>query len=464
MRTFTITILLGFIVHFTAVCQDSIVIRLNLSDCHNCYGGFCSIEHFPTNLNPTILVKEADQKIAVKFIRKTLGLTHNYKIIYSDSLYNKLSMNVSSEVFVYKSGELTLKYNLSEFKNTDLNYLFHKNIIGEIPDSIMSNKAIKYSITDSLIILQDLVFNEIHVFDYKANKLIKSFNDQTFNIDTIYKLVKLDTISVKLFKKIKPQLRLTRNDKVLIDGCKIMGRKLYLTGNYPILLKSKRDSLFLLRRNFLAIFQVDNLNNFQFLKISEFSLDSVNYFPIPSHYFILNDSTFVIRSLSSNKSTPYNLSLWKLSDNKIQPFNLISNHLPEYYIQTGLQTNLLNEVIAWPFLMYNLVPEIKNIVDGGTKTLPLSNSLFQFDFNNIANQKFNFQIFDAISEKGLLKILFLDHENQYVVLEIDGLSLITKRSIYFPKKLISPESNVIFYDKNHLSLLCGDGEIQNISF
>ena len=464
MNGIKFAIILFSLLQLRGFSQDSVVVKLNLADCHNCFGGFCTMERFPDNLNPTIIVKEMDRKIAGKFIRNTLGLKHQYLITYSDSLYKIISQSISSEVFVYRNKELILKTKLSDFSLTLPEKLLNRNVIWRIPDSIQSNKVLKYFITGNYIIIQDLVFNEIHLFDYKQNVLIKSFNSNSFNIDTIYEIVNLDSTSKQLFNKSKSSLKLTRNDVPIIDGCQIKEGKIYITGTYPVLSKSRGDTILLLRKNFLVISSLHDLNCYRLKMIPEFTLDSVKYFPELRNFFVLSDTALIFRSISSNESSPYNLSLWKVSDKKTHPYRLLSKLIPDYYVKTGLKMNLLTEFVAWPFLIYSLAPMIKNMQDGVTKPLPFSNDLFTFNFNDFENHKFNFIVYDVIYNSGLLKILFLDHENQFIVIEIDPKSLDIKKTTFFPKGILSPTANVVFFDNDNVSSISENGEIFKTSF
>ena len=82
----------------------------------------------------------------------------------------------------------------------------------------------------------------------------------------------------------------------------------------------------------------------------------------------------------------------------------------------------------------------------------------------IRHQQNFFQQPESGNLKWLLKILFLDHENQFIVIEIDPKSLDIKKTTFFPKGILSPTANVVFFDNDNVSSISENGEIFKTSF
>ena len=446
------------------LAQDSIVVKLNLSDCHNCYAGFCSLEPLSSNIKTTLILREADRGIGKKFIRNQLGLTRNYSIIYSDSIFAGLNHILYSEIYVYDRRELVFSSRLESFKFSSLSNLFKVDTLFSLPDTVSFGRAKRINVSRDYLGIYDLIFNELSLIDLKKKKIIGVFNNNTHTIDSIYKYVGLDSISVKLFNSAKPYLKTTQNDVCRLDGFCFMKDNLVISGSYPVMKRYHGDTVKLIPQNILFAHSLSNLKRFHFSQVEDFIEDSIKYYPISRNILPINSTRAIIRSVSSHQSKSYKLSIWNTEGTIAARESTITNTLPKYYLETGLKENMLNEIVAWPFLFYSLSPEVLNIETHERFSLPFVNHNFKFSFDNVEKLKFEFQIVDACHFDKKLDIMILKNEEVVELIEIDPSTFQILKELFLPKRIMQAKPILTFWTEHLLIGITGNNKIISISY
>lgn len=446
------------------MAQDSIVVKLNLTDCHNCYGGFCSIEKLPQGIKTVLVLKESDQKISGKFIRSRLGLKRNYSIIHSDSLFNSLNHIPLSEIYLYNSAKLIYTSGLESYSMRDFDNLFRVDTLFTLPDSIAMSPAVRIKTSGHLIALDDKIFNEIYLIHLTDQKILKLFNKETFPVDTFYKWVNVDSVSLKLFTNARSWLKTTQNDVSLMDDCCFLDDHFIISGSYPLMKKRGGDTVILSRKHAILSMPISDVGKTVFYALEDFHYESRLYYPLPSNLFPVSKSEVIFQSVSSDSLKPYMLNIWQFENGKADNRKLVTDRIPEYYLKTGLGTNFLTEIIAWPFLFYSLSPEVINLETGQKYILPFQNKDFTFSFNDIQNVHFDFQILDACFIDNVLKIMVLEKEKTIKILELDAGKFTVKKTLFFPDHFLTSKTTLAFWTKGRLIGLTREGNIISVIY
>jgi hypothetical protein len=157
-----------------------------------------------------------------------------------------------------------------------------------------------------------------------------------------------------------------------------------------------------------------------------------------------------MRAESSNIKSSYMLNSWLLIDSKVIRKKIISNIIPDFYIKTGLGTNMLSEIVVWPWIFYSLSNEVFNINMNKWYKLPFENDLFSFDFEKIENLKFNYQILTAFQGNNMILLLVLEKDNTLKIYFLDQNSLELKYSQSIPDLVLKNKIALDFYDEHTL--------------
>ncbi len=447
-----------------AVSQDKLIVKLNLGDCHNCYNGLCYVEKMPETTATTIVLKESDRKIAGKFIKNTLGLKKQFSLIFSDSLYSALSTNSMSEIFAYQSDKIIYTSKLENYKGWPAKAEIVIDTLMKLSDSVTISKAIKITISKPFISIHDLVFNEVYLYDWIAQKQLLKIDKNTFSIDSIYSWVQVDSVSRTLFNKIRGQLRITQNDAFLISGCFFLDGDLRISGTFPQMRKSKGDTAMLTQRSILFHLINNDEQNKTFSLLNTFYEDNIKFFPSAGNVSPLSGNTVVVRSVSSNAIEPYRLDVWNMNSNIGEKGRQCLRNLPVYYIRTGLGDNLLNEIVRWPFLFFSLAPDVVNLETNQKLELPFNNQDFKFSFENYDQLKFNFELFDVFKKESSFLLLILKNNETFEVIEIDNKEMHVLKSTMLPKNITKHVVAYSFLDSTSIMGLTDDNMILKISF
>ena len=169
-----------------------------------------------------------------------------------------------------------------------------------------------------------------------------------------------------------------------------------------------------------------------------------------------------MRSTSSNKDYSYMLNIWNIENNKPVQTQILENQIPDFYTKTNLKFNFLQEIFAWPYLLYSLSNVVTNLETGECHQLPFRNEDFIFSFDKMDQIKFNFQIVDACFSDNKLSILYFDHEKYMRIVEIDTKTFAIKRTLTFPERIMKGNPVLSYWKKDCLIGLTRDGKVIKI--
>lgn len=451
MKKLISIIFFAYFSFFLGYSQDSTVVKLNLTDCHNCYGGFCFVENLKESNPKVIVIKKADKKNINYFVKNILKLKNNYEIIVSDSIYNKLSSSLISEVFFYRDNQLIYKNDLGNLNLQKAGPDFILDTLFKLPDSISLSQVLRISNSKKYMAIKDFMFNAIVLIDPVEKRVLKYFNEKMYPMDYIYHRVDLDTTSRKLFENYKSSLVNTQNDVVLFGNCFFLQDRFIVGMSYPVLKKTIGDTVLVIRENALMNFSLSHNESMMFYKLENYRENSSQFYNLIGNVYPLQSDEFLIRAVSSNIKSSYMLNSWIFSDLNVIRKKTISNITPDFYIKTGLGTNMLSEIVVWPWIFYTLSSEVFNINTNKWCKLPFENDLFSFDFKKIENLKFNYQILSAFQGENMILLLVLEKESTLKIYFLDPNSLELKYYQTLPDHVLKNKITLDFYNEHILA-------------
>lgn len=379
-----------------------------------------------------------------------MKLKDNYEIIVSDSIYNKLSSTLVSEVFVYRDNQLIYKNDLGHFSFQKIGSSFIPDTLFKLPDSISLSQVLRISNSKKYLAIKDFMFNAIVLIDPVEKSVLKYFNAKMYPVDSIYHRVNLDTISRKLFKHHKSSLGNTQNDVALFGNCFFQQDKFIVGMSYPVLKKKIGDTVYVSRENVFITYAENQNEPIKFYQLENYKENSSQYYNLIENAYPFKTDEFLMRAESSNSKASYMLNSWIFLDSKVIRKKTISSIIPDFYIKTGLGTNMLSEIVVWPWIFYSLSNEVFNINMNKWYKLPFENDLFSFDFEKIENLKFNYQILTAFQGNNMILLLVLEKDNTLKIYFLDQNSLALKYSQSIPDLVLKNKIALDFYDEHTL--------------
>ena len=294
------------------------------------------------------------------------------------------------------------------------------------------------------------MFNAIVLIDPVEKSVLKYFNAKMYPVDSIYHLVNLDTISRKLFKHHKSSLGNTQNDVALFGNCFFQQDKFIVGMSYPVLKKKIGDTVYVSRENVFITYAENQNEPIKFYQLENYKENSSQYYNLIENAYPFKADEFLMRAESSNSKASYMLNSWIFLDSKVIRKKTISSIIPDFYIKTGLGTNMLSEIVVWPWIFYSLSNEVFNINMNKWYKLPFENDLFSFDFEKIENLKFNYQILTAFQGNNMILLLVLEKDNTLKIYFLDQNSLALKYSQSIPDLVLKNKIALDFYDEHTL--------------
>lgn len=449
------------LLYFSATySQDSCVVKLSLNDCSNCYGGMCLIDNSPNYSKKVLIVKENDKGITDYFITKHLKLKNNYTYIYSDSLYNSMSSSPMSEVFIYNSNELIYNGSLNNLSFKDVLSEIHMDTLYSMPDSVVLSNFILLNEIRDYYVITDMIFGKIYVINPEAEKKIDIISADFVNLTQLQTDFGSDSLSLAIYQKLLPHIEPTKNDNIKIqEPVEFRGNLLipvyvpcpvYDTFERTLSLPSKPAFIHwgLDESKILGIYSTEEtIIDYHGIKYSILA----NCFPI-------DQSSLIVKCQSVDSLRPILLGRLDFNDNAMSVSLNFNYTIPDYYIQTGLRTNMLGLTIRFPFVFTKLSPYVYNLETEGEVVFPYQNEPFNFHLNTIMDQKFSFRLVDAIHSELGFEILYMDAKDQFILDSYDSdLNLISTKIVF--KEISGSLLNVRFIRENSLLILTKDAHL-----
>jgi hypothetical protein len=409
-----------FIIFFLSISpifsQDSIVVKLSLNDCSNCYGGFCIIDDLPSNTKITLVVKEEDKKITEYFIRKHLELKNNYTYVYSDSLYNSLSTSPTSEVFLFQSEKITQQGPLSKFPQTLSHTQSHIDSLFSMPDSVFVSKFQLFNAIKGYYIITDMIFGKIYVINSDSGIIKDIIATDFVDLKELQQNYGVDSISMAVFEKLLPQIKTTKNDQIKFQEPIEFNNNLLIPVYVPCpVYDTAARTLTLASYPAYVLWDLEQstIHEIIYTKNPTVNHNGIDYM-ILANCFPLDSTSIIIQCQSSDSLRPISLSSFGIKDGFLYELKSYNYTIPPYYLTTGLNNNVLGLLIRYPLVFTKLSPLIFNLETDETTLLPYENELFKFKMNTIVDHKFNFRLMDAWHSNQGSHILYMNDQDQFI--------------------------------------------------
>ena len=172
-------------------------ITFSFKDCVNCNQPFRTFSKIPTQLNPKVVFRMEDKKIAIKYMETQLKVNpKEEQIVFSDSLYGVLSDGdmVQSQVHLLWRNKVLVKSSLLK------NFLLHQlepflapiEVKARFPDSLTLASA-DFRISPNYLFLKDHLFQKIYIYDKQVKKIIHTITSKSISPINLYRSYYGDT-------------------------------------------------------------------------------------------------------------------------------------------------------------------------------------------------------------------------------------------------------------------------------
>jgi len=438
--------------------QDSCVVKVFPGDCQNCYIGMKSVEAGDESIKKTIVFPDLSKAEANAYLRSVLNISdiNKFNIIVSDSVYNSMNRNLTSEVYVYSENKL---YNHSLLKK------FHGfDEIGpyeiKIPDSIAISVAAAIINHEDYFFITDSKFgNCIFISKHGENK-ITTLTAQDFTTEENFNKISGDTLCYHMFSKYREVLKSANMDRVKFKPSFEKRNKMTTFLMTPDI-KVENNEAGLFYKTGIVIF--NNPNEHTILRIDEESLPE-NYVIFPA-YFSKHKGEYYIQltHVDRNNDDQYLLGKFLLENDKLTFSEFPAFKIPSEYLPSSNFKSLrkmLGSTDPFLFLQYSL--SYYNMDTDKTSLLPFESVNLDFELPgqaiNLLKFEYSFKFIDAYVTEKILQVLHEESGKYYVAyINRKDNSLIKKLEISNPAKTL--KAGMFFYSTEELFYLSKDNTI-----
>jgi len=374
MKRFFLLIQYAVILH-SLYGQDSIYITVNTTDCAYCYNSFPILNKLAEENHITLLFKSSDNPVPDTFLKKTLKLEREFPVLYSDSIYNALSISATSGITIFYNKKPCYHSALKNFLNYGVHFLDNNSYLNNTSDSINlvgSDDDLPFQIVvnngDTSFQFLDARNGVIRFFSKYPLKLLKSVSfDDIIETPIVKALV--DTLKeISQYESFKP----------ILEPINVRRYKVSPTFSYNY------DHGWITQIVFSAPF-FDTINNridvqgkpiYLVCNNTTFTDALVindnkrrNTFPGLSYYF-MGDSLIASQVGFSDSSTNLYLAQYKVRKGEIYFDRYYNAEIPEEYRKSGLNYKLLTPIIRYPLVFTPLSREVFNLLSNKSISLP----------------------------------------------------------------------------------------------
>lgn len=459
-------ILLGlFLIMFVnGFSQDSCVVKVFPGDCVNCYIGMAGVEGLQSGVKKTIVFPELSKAEINVYLHEVLNITDTslYNIISSDSIYETLDKNLSSEVYVYNNNKLNNHTLLKEFHGIKE----PEPIEIKIPDSIAISQEIIMVNNKKYFFIADSKFGYcLFVNKQQNNKIsiVKARNLTTqLNFDKLFG----DTIGFNTFSKYRDVLKSANMDKMkfaptygekTMASCIIAPKVIEVEGNQGFAFET-------------GVIVFNSPKSYNIFGIDEKSIPN-GYVVYPGFFFKEKDKYYLqVTNIDRDKNNQYLLGKFVLKNNMLVFSEFPEFKIPHEYLPSK-KFKSLRKVISpvKPFFFLQFSLSYFDLTSGQVNQLPLDSVNLNFEFNSLGGGKpifeYDFKFIDALVSERYLRVLYEKSNNLYIAtINKSDNSLINNREISNPGR--PNKSGVNFYSQDKLYYLTKDNVIlvENINY
>ncbi len=447
---------------FVLFSQNRCYIKINFNECINCISFARQILDISPQLLPKIVMLSSYKEEGGKLLKETVGIKwDDANILYSDSLYNKLSQENTSSIHIYN------------VNNQEIYKIRITNIEGALP-AINSFTLINPKLQEKIKINDTLIFSNrcqlnlcgshISIDDYLLNKGVIAPKNDLSKINLI-KGSDFDrkTLHQIVYKDLKKYEETILYDKELLkynkNHCKIESiwvdndtPYLFITLPYPEVVTEKGKNILNINNEFMIM---KYYNNVMEPYTIEYPYDKG--YDIDQSMFYMRDGKFYLTVFKNDlKGKNYLLAKYKLVDKKLVFEAFEPVELPSFFRINKFAYDYSQYSYHYPYIFFEKTPEYLNLKTNTINEIPISvtkkitssNSTDDFTLNaNITNGKY-------------IKSLYQKKSKLYISLyEIGNSKLLINQEVNI-EGIDNKKSNIVFLDWSRLLFLNSKNEFQ----
>ncbi len=449
-------LLLSSFTHLFA--QDSCVVKVFPGDCVNCYIGMSGVKSLQDNVKKTIVFPNLSKAEVNAYLKNVFNITDvdKYTIIVSDSIYEALDKNYSSEVYLYDENKLYNHSLLKKFSGENKPKTFEI----KIPDSIAISLEITTVNNNDYIFITDSKFGNCLFVNKQDDHKINLVRAKDFTTRSNFYKLSGDTISYRLFLENKAILNQANLDRMRFSPT--FGKNMMATYILAPVVREENGNRGFAYKTGIIIFK--NPETYTIIGIDEESIPD-GYVVYPGVFAKEKDDYYIqLANTDRNKDEQYLMGKFLLKNGRLEFSEYPAFKTPHEYLP-ATKFKYLRKVIvpsgSYFFLQYSLT--YYNVNLNKTFQLPLDSVNLKFEFNSFSGQKpkfeYNFRFIDAFVSEKYFQVLY-NKSNNYFIATIDKTShkLVNNVEITNPEK--KPiKSGLKFYSKKKLYYLTKDNTI-----
>jgi len=452
--TIIILLLLSSITFFS---QDSCVVKVFPNDCLNCYVGMVHIENLDQNVKKTMVFPDLTKAEIKAYSKKVLNISdiNQYHIIASDSVYNSLNKNMTSEVYLFKNGQLKEHFLLKTYcpvKETGA-------IEIKLPDSIAISNAAILSCNENFFFISDYTFSDCILINKQDQKIVV-VTGQNLTSEINFNKIAGDTTTYFMFNKFREDLKSANMDRLKIEpsfGTKNEMTSFLLAPD----IREENDELSLYYKTGVIIFK--DPDNYKILHIVEESIPE-KYVVYPGSFSKSNEIYYIqLIAKDVENDDQYILGKFLLKNESLIFSEFCNYKLPLEYLPAG-KTKSLRKILTFanPFVFFQYSLSYYNIDSGQTQQLPLDSVNLEVNLSGLNASSFklksNFMVIDALITSRAIKLLYKKADKYYIAhVDRNDSSLLENHEITLP--IESLKTFPFFYTTDKLCYLSLDNTI-----
>jgi hypothetical protein len=415
------------------------------------------IENLDDNVKKTIVFPDLTKAEIKTYLKNVLNISdiNRYQVLASDSLYNILNQNLTSEVYLYGNGQLYEHYLLKTYCPVKETEPFEI----KIPDSIAISNAALLSSTEDFFFISDYTFRDcilINKKDHKVNIVTGEDLTSEFNFNKIAG----DTITYYMFTKYKEDLKNANMDSFRLQPS--FGSKNDMTTFLMAPdIREEDGDLTLDYRTGVLIY--DTPNTYRILHIDNGSIPE-NYIVFPGLFSKYKENYYVQLIEKDIENDDQFLFGKFILENESLVFSEFCNYkLPSEYLPAR-KTKSIRKIltIAGPYVFLQYSLSYYDIDTRQTYQLPFDSVNLNVDFTSLNASSFKlnstFKLIDADITNNTIKVLYKQSDKYYIAfIDRSNNSLIKNSEISIPAK--SLKTWPLFYSSDELFYLSNDNVI-----
>lgn len=486
MKKTVFTLLFIFIANNFANAQNyQVHMTLSFSDCLNCVQFARNFGKIPAILNPKMVFREQDKRVAKQYLEKQLTLNiEDKQIIYSDSLFLALNKGELAKSFVHISwkDQVEKSIKLTNFTLADLQPFLTVSFKNTkiLPSSVFLGDGLVLKSNEKHFFLLDTQFSQMYVFNNQY-QLIRTFDKKTFNKKDIYKRIYGDTVG--FYKKItsfEKQLgEVGKTDVVVVDCFFDKTGRVFLELLMYYAEHEKGDNIGVKPITLVVEWEKDNIKNEKF---HNFKINKPIFFKDNDYYGLLNGFAFDIvgkeayvmnAHIKPDSANTIFISKLKIQNTKDKKTGLDKGFyfdgftklkFPVFAIKSKTEYMFVAGKLIYPFYFFGFENLVGNIETGEYSLL--NDLKFNNDYKELLKTfNFDYQFVDIKSVSKNQYRYLVNFKGVFFLYNFDVQS--QKSTLY--KEIALPNkknfiSQPVLLNSNTIWVISTDNELIEISF